>query len=464
MYSCGGMKSPPTSARLILEPRDGGRTEVELGEETWLGRSSTSTVLLDDESVSRRHALVRRDDRGDHVLIDLGSSNGTFVNGGRVNLPLPLQDGDEVRLGEIKLRFESRARAEREPPERELHFSNARATLSRGDGDARVRLIGTGPGMAEVFRLMARAAESPIPVLIQGETGTGKELVARGIHENSPRAHGPFVAINCSALPEGVLESELFGHRRGAFTGATQDHAGLFEAASGGTLFLDEIGEMPAATQPKLLRFLQEGEVLRVGETRARKADARVVSATNRDLTHEVEAERFRSDLFYRLSALTIDVPPLRTRREDVPLIAERVLTAASARHRRRIRGMTNAALSAMVAYSWPGNVRELENEIQRLVALARDGDWIDVGQLSDRVRQGATVRTGDEPAGADAAEARTVAADASDDLREAMASFERTRIAEILEQTGGNVSEAARVLGLSRGALHRKLKEHGLR
>ena len=464
MYSCGGMKSPPTSARLILEPRDGGRTEVELGEETWLGRSSTSTVLLDDESVSRRHALVRRDDRGDHVLIDLGSSNGTFVNGGRVNLPLPLQDGDEVRLGEIKLRFESRARAEREPPERELHFSNARATLSRGDGDARVRLIGTGPGMAEVFRLMARAAESPIPVLIQGETGTGKELVARGIHAASMRAENAFVAVNCAALPETLLESELFGHRRGAFTGATQDHAGLFEAASGGTLFLDEIGEMPAATQPKLLRFLQEGEVLRVGETRARKADARVVSATNRDLTHEVEAERFRSDLFYRLSALTIDVPPLRTRREDVPLIAERVLTAASARHRRRIRGMTNAALSAMVAYSWPGNVRELENEIQRLVALARDGDWIDVGQLSDRVRQGATVRTGDEPAGADAAEARTVAADASDDLREAMASFERTRIAEILEQTGGNVSEAARVLGLSRGALHRKLKEHGLR
>ena len=455
------------SAHLILDPTGGPRSEIELGGETWLGRSPTSTIVLDDASVSRRHALIRRDDRGDHVIIDLGSSNGTFVNGGRVHLPLQLHDDDEIRLGDIKLKFSFPAAAERQPPERELQFSSARATLDRDNASsARVRFIGTGPAMAEVFRLMARAAESPIPVLVQGETGTGKELVARGIHENSPRAAAPFIAINCSALPEGVLESELFGHRRGAFTGATQDRPGLFEAASGGTLFLDEIGEMPLSMQPKLLRFLQGGEILRVGETRARRVDARVISASNRDLAREVESERFRSDLFYRLSALVIVMPPLRSRREDVPLIAERVLTAAAARHRRRIRGVTNAALEAMARYDWPGNVRELENEIQRLVALARDGDWIDLEQLSDRIRHPHArdpQDAADREALPETAE-RTEVGESTGDLREAMAGFERTRIAEVLEQTGGNVSEAARVLGLSRGALHRKLKEHGLR
>jgi DNA-binding NtrC family response regulator len=456
------------AARLILDPPGGRRSEVALGDETWLGRSSTSTVVLDDASVSRRHALIRRDDRGDHVIIDLGSSNGTFVNGGRVNLPLVLQDGDELRLGDVKLTFASPSDADRAPPERELQFSSARATLDRDDAaSSRVRLIGTGAAMGEVFRLMARAAASPIPVLVQGETGTGKELVARGIHENSPRAHGPFIAINCSALPEGVLESELFGHRRGSFTGAVHDRPGLFEAAASGTLFLDEIGEMPLSTQPKLLRFLQDGEILRVGENRARRVDARVISATNRDLEREVAAERFRSDLYYRLSALVISLPPLRERREDIPLVAERVLAAAAARHRRRIRGITRPALAAMAHYDWPGNVRELENEIQRVVALAHDGDWVDVDQLSDRLRrtQGrAPAAAASPPEPSIELTERAETGEPTGDLREAMASFERSRIADVLAQTGGNVSEAARVLGLSRGALHRKLKEHGLR
>ncbi|MGH7820416.1 MAG: sigma 54-interacting transcriptional regulator, partial [Candidatus Binatia bacterium] len=206
--------------------------------------------------------------------------------------------------------------------------------------DRFTEIVGTGNAMAELFRLMESAAASPIAVLVEGETGTGKELVARGIHRASPRGDGPFLAINCAALPETLLESELFGHRRGAFTGATQDSRGLFEAASGGTIFLDEIGEMPLTMQAKLLRVLQEGEIIPVGDTRARKVDVRVISATNRDLAAEIAAHRFREDLYYRLAAFPIRVPPLRERREDVPLLANHLLAAASERHRKWVRGI----------------------------------------------------------------------------------------------------------------------------
>ena len=328
--------------------------------------------------------------------------------------------------------------------------------------DRFTEIIGTGAAMAGVFRLMESAATSPITVLIEGETGTGKELVARGIHRAGPRADGPFLAVNCAAMPETLLESELFGHRKGAFTGATQDQRGLFEAAAGGTLLLDEVGEMPAAMQAKLLRVLQEGEIVPLGDTRPRKVDVRVVSATNRDLTVEVAERRFREDLYYRLAAFPIRLPPLRERREDIPLLASRFLTAAAERHRKQVRGIAPEAMDPLLRFQWPGNVRELQNEIERATALASDGETIVCTHLSAKLVAGSAPRAEPESAGES-----LPAGEPSRDrgpLRRARAAFEAHYITETLRREGGNVTRAAQALGLSRVMLQKKMKEYNLR
>jgi Nif-specific regulatory protein len=327
-----------------------------------------------------------------------------------------------------------------------------RRDLARRAGFA--EMIGNAPVMADVFRLMESAAASPIAVIVEGETGTGKELVARGIHGAGARADAPFVAVNCAAVPETLLESELFGYRRGAFTGATQDQRGLFEAASGGTIFLDEIGEMPPAMQAKLLRVVQESEVVPVGDRRPRRIDVRVISATNRELAAEVARKNFREDLFYRLAAFPIRLPPLRERRDDIPLLAARFLTAAAARHGKRMPGFEPVALALLGGFSWPGNVRELQNEIERAVALARDGETIGPQHLSAKLAGG--------PGGGAAAGPREEP-DAAP-LRAARAAFEARHIARVLREHGGNVTHAAEALGLSRFMLQKKMKEYGLR
>jgi len=287
--------------------------------------------------------------------------------------------------------------------------------------------------------------------------------VARGIHAASARASEPFVAVNCAALPESLLESELFGHRRGAFTGATHDQRGLFEAASGGTILLDEIGEMPPAMQAKLLRVLQEGEVRPVGDRQTRKIDVRVISATNRDLTDAVARRAFRDDLYYRVGAFPIHVPPLRERREDIPLLAERFLVAAAERHRKRIPGIDPAVQELLARFAWPGNVRELQNEIERAAALALDGEVIGLAHVSPKLRA-----LGDRSAApARAATERPAPAQpgaTSSDLRDARTAFEVQFIAKILGEHNGNVSRAAQALGISRVALQKKMKEYGLR
>ena len=320
-------------------------------------------------------------------------------------------------------------------------------------------MIGSGSAMAEVFRFMESAAASPIAVLIEGETGTGKELVARGIHRASARADAPFLAVNCAAVSETLLESELFGHRRGSFTGATQDHRGLFEAAAGGTVLLDEVGEMPGAMQAKLLRVLQEGEVVPVGDTTPRPVDVRVISATNRDLGAEVARQGFRSDLYYRLAAFPILLPPLRERREDIPLLAERILKHAAERHHKEIDGLAPEALELLVPFDWPGNVRELENELERAVALARSGETIGPGHLSAKLRPTAAGGAGTQrPLAEPAPRAATVP------LREARTEFEVAHIRRALEENERNVSRTARALGISRVMLQKKMKEYGLR
>ena len=318
--------------------------------------------------------------------------------------------------------------------------------------DRFTEIVSISPAMRDVFRLMESAAASPITVLIEGETGTGKELVARGIHRTSVRADGPFIAVNCAAMAETLLESELFGHRKGAFTGALQDRRGLFEAASGGTIFLDEVGEMPAPMQAKLLRVLQEGEVTPVGDERPRRVDVRVIAATNRDLAVEVKDGRFRQDLFYRIGAFPIRLPPLQERREDVPVLAERFLTAAAARHGKRVAGIAPEVLDRLMAYAWPGNVRELQNEIERAVALCPDGGRIGLELTSQKL------------AGPDAAATALGALAPTEPLREAREQFEIQYLRSVLRAQEGNVSRAARVLGLSRVMLQKKMKAYGLR
>jgi DNA-binding NtrC family response regulator len=297
--------------------------------------------------------------------------------------------------------------------------------------------------MRRVVDLARRVGQVDSTVLVTGESGTGKERVARLIHEASPRAGGPFVAINCGAVPESLLESELFGHARGAFTGAAQDRPGLFESAQAGTLLLDEIGEVPPAMQVKLLRALQEREVRRVGENRNRKVDVRVLAATNRDLTAEVNAARFRPDLYYRLRVVEIRVPPLRERREDILPLARTFLVEAGERLGRKVTGFTPAAAQQLARHDWPGNVRELENAVERAVALA-GGARIDAGDLPDEVRVASQVEA--EPGG-----------------RRTLGDVERDYIAAVLRANDGNRTRTARQLGIGAATLYRKIKEYRL-
>ena len=346
--------------------------------------------------------------------------------------------------------------------------------------DAFTEIVGTGRAMAEVLRLMETAAASSITVLIHGETGTGKELVARGLHRASARSDHPFLALNCAAMPEPLLESELFGHRRGAFTGAIRDNPGLFRAAAGGVVFLDEVADMPLPMQAKLLRVLEEQEVVPVGDSFPRKVDVRVLSATNRDLRAEVAAGRFREDLYYRLAVFPIALPPLRERREDIPLLATRFLAIAAEQQRKPIAGLDPAALELLTQYGWPGNVRELRNEIERAVALARASAIIAPEHLSASLRAPGAVANGalanhaqlrgaHRAVAAAAAPAPSESQDARGDdakgpLRRARAAFEADYIAKVLDEHQGNVSRAAVALGLSRASLQKKMKEYGLR
>ncbi|MFO0775332.1 MAG: sigma-54 dependent transcriptional regulator [Nitrospiraceae bacterium] len=308
------------------------------------------------------------------------------------------------------------------------------------------QLVGKSKAMREVFDLIQRVAESPTNILISGESGTGKELVAKAIHFNSDRKQGPFVAINCAAIPETLLESELFGHLRGAFTDAKTDRRGLFEEADKGTLFLDEIGELPVTLQAKLLRAIQEKEIRRVGSPRPTSVDVRIIAATNVDLTEEAKAKRFREDLFYRLNVIEIRLPPLRDRREDIPLLVETFLEKCARALNRPARTVAEAAMARLVDYPWPGNVRELENVIERAVTLSRT-PVIAVEDLPATVREARGER-----------EVIDLGVDRDWPLQE----VERRYILRILDKTGGNKVQAAQLLGIDRKTLYRKLAEIG--
>ncbi|MFI5372922.1 MAG: sigma-54 interaction domain-containing protein [Candidatus Eisenbacteria bacterium] len=315
-------------------------------------------------------------------------------------------------------------------------------------------IVGASPRMRRIFRLIARVAPTDSTVLIQGESGTGKELIARSIHLQSRRAGGPFVAVNVGAIPETLVESELFGHTRGAFTGATQDRSGLVEEADHGTLFLDEIGDMPLATQVKLLRTLESNEVRRVGDNVTRIVDLRVVAATHRDLHVEMHAGRFREDLYYRLRVVQIDVPPLRERREDIGLLASYFLDRVSRAQGKHGMSFSPEAMEVLERYDYPGNVRELENAIEHAVTLA-EGTTITSADLPMALRSGRLLPD----------RATRPVAGATVDGRDtwSLADVEREHIRLVLARHRGNATTAARQLGISRTTLWRKLREYGI-
>jgi transcriptional regulator with GAF, ATPase, and Fis domain len=336
-----------------------------------------------------------------------------------------------LRVAEEKLRGENRYLKRREEKRR---FES---------------IIGTSQAMRDVLSQLEKVLDTRATVCIEGETGTGKELIASGIHYQSRRNDKLFVAQNCAALPENLLESELFGHKKGAFTSADSDKKGLFEIADGGTLFLDEVGEMPLTLQAKLLRTLQEGTIRPVGSTTEKQVDVRIICATNRDLAAEVERGAFRQDLYYRLMVFPIRLPPLRERRDDISLLAEHFMRRYSQEYRRSLAGLSQEALDALKSYAWPGNIRELENEIQRLVIQTESESWIEVGELSPQIRkvEGTLSRI----------------APKKGTLREMMEQVERWLLTEALRDNDNNKTRTAAVLGITREGLHKKLSKFGM-
>ncbi len=331
-------------------------------------------------------------------------------------------------------------------------------------GHGRFRLVGQSPAIRTIYGVVEKVANTPSTVLISGESGTGKELIARALHENSSRHAGPFIKINCAAIPKTLMESELFGYDKGAFTGAVGAKPGRFELAHGGTLFLDEIGEIPIEMQVKLLRVLQESEFERVGGIKTIKVDVRLVTATNRDLLAEVGAGAFREDLFYRLNVVPIHIPPLRERREDIPLLADHFIAKFNDRLKKEIAAITPEAVERLVAYQWPGNIRELENLMERTVLFC-EGPEIRVSDLPPEVAGAAapqSVSAASHPAGEETQRP------APESLKEAVRAeterVERELIQRALDATGGNVTQAARKLKISRKSLQTKMKELGLR
>jgi transcriptional regulator with PAS, ATPase and Fis domain len=328
--------------------------------------------------------------------------------------------------------------------------------LLRREAGRRHRLdpiIGRSPVMERLLDLVEKVSDTTATVLLTGETGTGKELVARAIHYQGPRSEASFVAQNCGALPEGLLESELFGHRRGAFTTAVRDKRGLFEVADGGTIFLDEIAETTPGMQVRLLRVLESGEIRPLGSSESRRVDVRVIAATNRDLRGALENGTFREDLFYRLNVVHIHLPPLRERREDVPLLAEHFLARSNEKLGKGVQGFTSSAMDLMLAYHWPGNVRELANEIERAIALAGGARRIDDAMLSEHLRSSVPVRG---PSEATASEVETW------DLNRALEGLKRRMILAALEAMGTK-SRAAQRLGIPRQSLQKMIKRLGI-
>jgi DNA-binding NtrC family response regulator len=454
----GGVPSPGAAYQLVVFSGEEVRTfDLPPDGDVTIGRGEGSTVRIDDPSVSRSHAVLRV---GPILEIeDLGGANGIFVRQkpsagvGNDTLQLSVRQvirrKAEIAVGDSIL-FGTTSIVLRRVPRTEIPDLEPRAVANAGTG-----VVVRDPAMRALYEQAARAARAPISVLLLGETGVGKEVLARAIHNHSPRAHGPFMGINCAAFADSLLESDLFGAEKGAFTGAVQARAGLFEAAKGGTVFLDEVGELSLATQAKLLRVLEERVVTRLGSTSPRPIDVRIVSATNRDIETDGSERRFRPDLYFRLAGISLSIPPLRERPQEIDLLVTTFVAAACLQiDRTAPLAVSPAALNRLRAYAWPGNVRELRNVIERAAVLCA-GDTILPQHLPPSLLK--TPQT--PPRFATSAEPEPGAKDLQQDIK----SLERARIAEALDRCGGNQSRAAQLLGISRGTLISRLAEFGL-
>ena len=421
----------------VMEGPDAGRELVLARESVTVGSSEHNDLPLADTAVSRHHLRIEVGRQG-YIVTDLGSTNGTKVGAWGLG-QITVNSAVDLRLGNTVLRIS--------PAAEEVEVALA-ATDRFG------ALIGGSPRMRELIAELQQLARRDTTVLLEGETGTGKELIAQELHRHSARADKPFVILDCAAIPPSLIESELFGHLKGAFTGASEARIGVFEEANGGTVFLDEIGELDASMQPQLLRVLETGQVKRLGESTYRRMDVRVIAATNRDLRREVNQRSFRADLFYRLAVFCVRVPPLRERIEDIEALVCAMLPEIAERL-----GLPDGpppldaeTLQQLVTHRWPGNVRELRNFVERLAVLADRASFDDA--LGSTGAPGATVPS--SLAGADLPFKEAKA--------HAMAHFDITYLRRLLERCGGNVAEAARQSSIDRVHLFRLIKKYGLR
>ncbi len=444
-------------------------------EEIRLGSMDDNDVVLNDDTVSRYHCKIVQEDSG-YVLVDHRSTNGTFVNKVRVREAF-LKPGSLLSVGQSQLRFNAR--------EEEVQIFPSRNDRCAG-------LIGGNARMREIYSIIEKIAPTATTIVIDGETGTGKEVVAQAIHSLSPRVRNDLVVFDCGAVPPNLIESELFGHEKGSFTGAMMTRQGLFEQADGGTLFLDELGELPLDLQPKLLRALENREVRRVGSAKASKVDVRIIAATNRNLEDEVRAGRFRQDLFYRLSVVRLHLPSLRERADDVPALIQHFLehgaynkTPAGAQ---KVRGIARDAMAVLQNYPWPGNVRELVNVIERAVSFC-DNQTLELSDLPDYVRSArppspsasgklpVVRRPTTAPSGGHPTVSMDPKAPAPVPPEELMgegvtfkdakerwvAAFERDYILQLLRRNTGNISHAARAADIDRKYFRKLMKKYDI-
>jgi DNA-binding NtrC family response regulator len=465
------MPEGPLELVVIDGPR---REALPLGERASvvIGRGKECDIVLNDPSISRRHAVLRL--AGELSIEDVGSSNGTSVGGVPVeaNTRVPISLGTPLELGSVTT-FLHRARSARasKPP----------AALE-GAADVPAGVVALAPRMRELFGRLRSVAPSMLNVLLLGETGVGKEVLAESVHSMSARAEGPYLKLNCAALSESLLEAELFGYEKGAFTGANRSKPGLFEAADGGSVFLDEVGDMPLTTQVKLLRVLENGEVTRVGSVRPLKVDVRYIAATNRDLRAAIQQGSFRADLYFRLNGVTLTIPPLRERREDILPLASHFLLRAITRDRRPPVQVSPEARDKLLTHEWPGNARELRAVMERALVFCRGGVIQPEDLLFEEVGDSRRIEVGDTsgqptvlppPRASDPPTRmmRTVtpatpvptSPPGVGPLRDERREFERQRIIEALRATQGNQTRAAELLGVSRRTLINKIEAYGL-
>ena len=459
--------------KLVIEREDGQASEYIFDQNNiTVGAMEDNDLVLEDDTVSRYHCRIYQDENS-YLIQDQESTNGTFINRVRIKEAY-LKPGCTVTIGKTDVKFQS---------------LDEKVEILPSNREAFGEIVGKSVRMREIFGILEKIGPTGVTVVIEGETGTGKEVVARTIHQTSTRQKGPFVVFDCGAVPENLIESELFGHEKGSFTGAIMSRQGLFEMAQGGTIFLDELGELNLDLQPKLLRALEQREIRRVGANKPVKIDVRVIAATNRNLEEEVKAGRFREDLFYRLSVVRVMLPPMRERKEDIPLLVKHYLRAAAfnrdGQGRMRVKGISRDALDCLMNYHWPGNVRELVNCVERACSFA-ETEYVQPEDLPEHIsgigivkrRVAASEETekssglttgqvgiglplgGGAPGQALPAGLDKTFKDAKEDW---VSSFERDYITNLLRKNDNNISHAAREADIDRKYFRKLMKKYGV-